>query len=123
MDRVGCLSGDDPYLRSATKYGDPNPRIAATISAKGVTVTMSVDDAYNRGDYATALRLARQLADRGDAAAQYNLGVMYAKGHGVSQNYAEALKWFHLAADQEYASAQYRAGCGNLHRPISEVSA
>ena len=71
---------------------------------------MSVDDAYNRGDYATALRLARQLADRGDAAAQYNLGVMYAKGHGVSQNYGEALKWFHLAADQEYASAQYYLG-------------
>ena len=32
-------------------------------------MTMSVDDAYNRGDYATAFRLARQLADRGDAVA------------------------------------------------------
>jgi TPR repeat protein len=68
-------------------------------------MTMSVDDAYSRGDYATAFRLARQLADRGDAAGQYNLGIMYTKGHGVSQDYGEALKWFHLAADQEYASA------------------
>ncbi len=32
--------------------------------------------AYNRGDYATALRIFRQLADQGDADAQYNLGVI-----------------------------------------------
>ncbi len=38
------------------------------------------DDAYNRGDYATALRIFRQLADQGDARAQYNLGYMYANG-------------------------------------------
>ena len=36
----------------------------------------------SRGDYATALRLWRPLADQGDASAQYNLGVMYAKGRG-----------------------------------------
>jgi len=30
--------------------------------------------AYDRGDYATALRLIRPLADQGDAAAQYLLG-------------------------------------------------
>ena len=38
--------------------------------------------AYNRGDYATALRLLRPLADQGDASAQYNLGVMYDNGQG-----------------------------------------
>ena len=47
--------------------------------------------AYRRGDYETALRLFRQLADQGRANAQYNLGVMYAKGRGVLQNDVEAL--------------------------------
>ena len=29
----------------------------------------------------------RQAAEQGDAMAQYNLGVMYAKGDGVPKNY------------------------------------
>ncbi len=35
--------------------------------------------AYDRGDYATALRIMRELADQGDAVAQFNLGFMYFK--------------------------------------------
>ena len=66
--------------------------------------------AYNRGDYATALRLLRPLADQGDASAQNNLGLMYDEGQGVPQDYAEALKWYRLAADQGNASAQYNLG-------------
>ena len=37
-------------------------------------------DAYNSGDYATALLVWRPLAEAGDAAAQYGLGVMYRDG-------------------------------------------
>jgi TPR repeat protein len=51
-------------------------------------------EAYNRGDYATALREWRPLAAQGHARAQYNLGFMYASGQGVPQDYAEAVKWF-----------------------------
>ena len=50
--------------------------------------------AYERGDYATALRLYRPLADQGGARAQVNLGFMYDQGRGVAQNNAEALKWY-----------------------------
>jgi hypothetical protein len=39
--------------------------------------------AFARGDYTTALRLLRPLADQGDAQAQYNLGVLYDNGQGV----------------------------------------
>ena len=35
---------------------------------------------------------------------------MYAKGQGTPQNYAEALKWFRLAANQGDADAQYNLG-------------
>ena len=63
--------------------------------------------AYNRGDYATALPLYQQLADKGSATAQFNLGIMYANGQGVAQNYAEAVKWYGLAANQGLADAQH----------------
>jgi len=66
--------------------------------------------AFNRGDYATALRIFRPLADRGDGYAQYDLGLMYLNGQGVSQNYSEAMKWFRLAADQGHAFAENSLG-------------
>jgi TPR repeat protein len=66
--------------------------------------------AYNRGDYATALKHFRPLADKGVAAAQNNIGVLYENGQGVPQNYAEAAKWYRLAADQGSAVAQFNLG-------------
>ncbi len=63
--------------------------------------------AYQRGDYATALRLLRPLAEQGDAAAQNNLGVISANGRGVPQDDAEAAKWFRLAAEQGLVEAQF----------------
>ena len=55
--------------------------------------------AEEQGDYATALSLWRRLADQGNPRAQGKLGGMYYNGHGVAQDYAEAVKWFRLAAD------------------------
>ena len=39
-------------------------------------------EAYGRGDYATALREFRSLAEQGDARAQFNLELMYFRGEG-----------------------------------------
>ena len=66
--------------------------------------------AFSRGDYATALRLFRPLADQGNARAQNEIGVMYNDGRGVPQDHAEALKWYRLAADQGIATAQFNVG-------------
>ncbi len=66
--------------------------------------------AYDRGDYATALRIMRELANQGDTKAQYNLGVMYRMGQGVEQDYAVAARWYRKAADQGDAKAQYNLG-------------
>ena len=52
----------------------------------------------------------RPLAEQGDAVAQNNLGVMYSKGEGVTQDYAEAVKWFRKAAKQGYSGAQLNIG-------------
>ena len=52
----------------------------------------------------------RKDAEQGDVIAQYNLGVMYATGEGVSQDDKEAVKWLRLAAEQGYSIAQYNLG-------------
>ena len=48
----------------------------------------------------------RHNAERGNAEAQYNLGVAYRKGEGVTQDDAEAAKWFRRAAEQGNSAAQ-----------------
>ncbi|MBR6436885.1 MAG: sel1 repeat family protein, partial [Thermoguttaceae bacterium] len=42
----------------------------------------------------------RKAAEQGNAQAQYNLGICYTKGCGVTQDKAEGLKWLRKAADQ-----------------------
>ena len=66
--------------------------------------------AYQNGDYATALREWKPLAEQGDASAQNNLGVMYKNGYGVPQNDKTAVKWYTLAAEQGDAFAQTNLG-------------
>ncbi len=61
--------------------------------------------AYKRGDYATALREWRPLAEQGVVVAQYNLGVTYYKGQGVPQDYVQAHMWFNLAVSNLAADA------------------
>ena len=67
-------------------------------------------EAYNDGDYATALNEWKPIAEQGYAFAQYNLGIMYEYGNGVAKDYAEAVKWYRLSAEQGYAIGQYSLG-------------
>jgi len=59
---------------------------------------------------AEAIKQIRLVAEQGNAKAQSNLGVVYATGQGVPQDYKEAVKWFRLAAEQGDADAQYNIG-------------
>jgi uncharacterized protein len=67
-------------------------------------------DAYSKGEYATALRLMRPLAEHGVVPAQSLLAGMYAKGLGVLQDYEAAVKWWRKAAEQGLDEAQYNLG-------------
>ena len=71
-------------------------------------LTYSADEAAKSGEYSTALRLYRQLAEKGNARAQYILGRMY--DESVPPDIKEAVKWYQLAAAQGYAEAQYKLG-------------
>ena len=86
--------------------------ILATVLAVPVAWAGYVEgkNAYKKGDYTTALREWRPLADQGDAFAQFGLGEMYSRGQGVAQDDAEALKWYRKAADQGDAVGQFILG-------------
>ena len=108
----------------------PNPKPSESIPMKKPTATIcltiavllgsaglswSADfkkglTAYKSGDFATALREWTPLVKQGNATAQNNLGLMYAKGQGVLQDYKSALKWFRLSTKQSFANAQSNLG-------------
>tara|TARA_B100000676_G_C17868357_1_gene727166 strand:+ start:293 stop:661 length:369 start_codon:yes stop_codon:yes gene_type:complete len=56
--------------------------------------------AYKSGDYATAIKEWRPLAEAGDPGAQYNLGFNYVQGKGIAKDLVQAYFWFGLAARQ-----------------------
>jgi hypothetical protein len=60
---------------------------------------------YYRGegvnqDYSEAAKWYNDAAYRGDAKAQYNLGLMFGKGEGVQQDYVKEYMWLSLSSAQ-----------------------
>lgn len=60
---------------------------------------------------------ARELAETqllaewvGSPADQYKLGNVYFRGEGVPKDYAQAVKWYRMAADQGMPASQYMMG-------------
>ncbi len=66
--------------------------------------------AYGKQDYATAFRLARPLADKGNADVQFLLGMMYRDGEGVPPDEAVGASWLLRAAEQGHRRAQFFVG-------------
>jgi TPR repeat protein len=66
--------------------------------------------AFDRGDFATAFRELNPAAEQGNAMAQYGIGLMYARGLGVTKNDVEAARWLGFAAKQGNALAQFNFG-------------
>lgn len=63
--------------------------------------------AIRRGDYSTALRLWKALAEAGNSSAQLNLGLLYSLGQGVPKDERKAVSWYRKAAEQGNAKAQH----------------
>ncbi len=81
----------------------------------GLAATASADvkggvKAYQRGDYETAMRELKPLAERDDVDAQYHLGEMYLHGHGVGRNFVTAAAWYAKAAEAGHPRAQETLG-------------
>jgi hypothetical protein len=89
--------------------------VAALISVSNNQLSEALESdksvaAFKRGDYATAVKIAQPLAERGDAVNQRHLGYLYEEGKGVPQSDAEAIRWYRKAADQGDAEAERNLG-------------
>ena len=78
--------------------------------------------ASESGDYAAAVVAWQPLASQGDAAAQFNLALMYHRGLGVAPDEQKAVQWYQKSASNGYAKAQeflaaaYREGWFGLEK-------
>jgi len=66
--------------------------------------------AYEQKDMATAVRIWKVWAGKGNAEARTLLGAMYWSGEGVPRDHKEAARLYLLAANQGYARAQNNIG-------------
>jgi TPR repeat protein len=94
-------------MKSITTIKRPT---AALITALCLSLasTMAIADvgkgmaAYDKQDYAIALKEFKEFADQGDALAQFNLGNMYREGRGVVKNMKTAYFWRLIASANGY---------------------
>lgn len=64
----------------------------------------------SEGSHQKAAELFMQAAQQGNRPAQYFIGLMYARGDGVQQNFEEAFRWLHKAAWGGHPKAVYHLG-------------
>lgn len=74
------------------------------------TEPQRVTPAKPTAEYPDDVKKLLLLAQQGDAAVQYKLGLKYAKGDGVPIDQAEAVQWYRKAAEQSHAGAQHQLG-------------
>lgn len=91
--------------------------LLASVPAAGADLAAG-KDAYERSDYATAVRELTPLAEQGIPEAEVLLGKMRAKGQGLPRDPAQALKWFQAAADQGSADGQFQLGSAYLNGAV-----
>ena len=87
--------------------------IAALVGLAAPAAAQSVKagiQAWQKSDYAAAIRIWRPLAEKGDPDAQFNLAQAYRLGRGVTTNLAAAQTWLERAANQGHVDAQTTLG-------------
>jgi hypothetical protein len=103
---VGFLGG---VYRKPIEKAAVDLAVALRIVQPAMT-TEAAEAAYQKGNYQQALRIARPLAEQGDARAQFVLGRILSRGRGAPLDETEAARWFRRAADQGSAAAQFSLG-------------
>jgi TPR repeat protein len=85
--------------------------LAAWLGASSAAADVKAGvDAWNAGNYTTAIAEWRPLADKGDADAQFNMGQAYRFGKGVPKDLRITQSWYEKAAQQGHEKAQANLG-------------
>ena len=112
-----------------------NKFMVTGLAVFAVFTSLSVQaNSYNKGllaaesgDYKSAMKSWGPAAEKGDAAAQFNLATLYHSGLGLPQSEVEAVKWYIKSAEngysiaQEYLAAAYREGWFGLSKDVKKA--
>jgi len=100
--------------------------IAVLFSLFSITIsfasTLQALDAQARGDFKTAANLWQQLANDGDAIAQYNLALLYKQGEGVNVDENMSNYWLTMAARQGMVQAYQRLNTNSVQATRQKLS-
>src|SRR5262244_4388002 len=106
---VDCLLPGQ-IRRLGTQMTYLSARQAVKTSARDCEIRGGEYVAYDRANYATALKVWLPLAEQGDASAQTNVGEIFEKGLGVPPDYAAAAAWYRRGAERGYSRAAINLG-------------
>lgn len=101
------IDGEFYFARTETAVDDA---AAPVLDAPAPQVASAKPAAAPKPVPAQTEQATRDLAEKGQASAQIDLGINYAKGIGVGKDYATALQWFQRAADQGDPHAEFYVG-------------
>lgn len=106
---VDCLlPGQVRTLGQRTTY--VSARRPARLTARDCQIRGGEYVAYDRADLKSALGAWLPLAGQGDLEARVIVGEVYERGMGVAPDYAEAARWYRLAAEAGSRRAQVNLG-------------
>jgi Sel1 repeat len=95
------------------KGENSNPQSRAPESLVTAT-TEEVISVIQKSDQDADLTLTSNQARPRSPTAEYQMGLRFANGEGVTQNYENAMKWFAKASNAGDAKAQWKLGLGYL---------
>jgi hypothetical protein len=88
----------------------PDFKITAPVNQDVTAILKKAQHTLNKGQVLKALPLYLQLAEQGNADAQFHVGMIYTNGQGVTRDDKQASDWFSKAAEQGHREAQTKLG-------------
>jgi localization factor PodJL len=103
-----------PALDAAPSAPQPSPKAGGQATGPGAVLVdpLAVGSIKPRANTMSSLQMAllKELAAKGDTAAQFEMGARLLEGRGFNRDPAAAIGWFEKASAQGLAPAQFRLG-------------
>lgn len=101
-----CLTLSVSFVNAAVSL--PSEQTIASLPTDVDGPVKEAMEAFQSGRHFKAVDLARPLAEKGNAEAQYLLGFAYETGRGAEASKDKALEYYRKAADSKHRDAIYR---------------
>lgn len=92
-------------LAAAIAVSAMTASVMAAEGARPAPDKPELGEALRSGDIASAFRISREKAEKGDLDAQYNVSLFFWHGVGAPQNFEEAMRWSTLSAIRGHRKA------------------